>query len=33
MYSFDTDTIQNRIALFTERKKWVDSVYNAMTFE
>lgn len=31
--SLDTDTIQEPIALFTERKKWVDSVYTSMTFE
>jgi len=30
--SLDTDTIQEPIALFTERKKWVDSVYTTMTF-
>lgn len=31
--SLDTDTIQEPIALFTERKKWVDSIYSNMTFD
>ena len=31
--SLDSDTIQEPIALFTERKKWVDSIYSNMSFD